>query len=428
MRRSPAIAIFLLMIGVFCATRVASAQMRAYQTRYYVIHTDLDEDTARESAIRMTKMAEEYHDRTRDFSGTIRQKLPLYLFNDRLSYMDAGGMPGTAGVFTGTKLMACADEHVDPRLWHTLQHEGFHQFANAVIGGELPIWVNEGMAEYFGEGVFTGDGFVTGVIPHSRLQRVQKTMRAGGYKSIERMMMFSHMEWNMEMAGENYDQAWSMVHFLAHGDNGKYQRAFSKFMIDIGKNKQWEKAWQDNFGDAGGFEERWKEYWLNLPDNPTAALYGKATAETLTSFLARAVGQKQTFATFDEFKKTADAGELKSHREDWLPPQLLKEAMKLAADVGEWEILANGNKPPMLVLTLTDGTKVVGTFALRANSGRVNGVFAEIDDLPKTIAEAKSLADSGQRDQARNKLRESLKKHPNSPWVGEGQKLMGQIR
>ena len=33
----------------------------------------------------------------------------------------------------------------------------------------MPTWLNEGLAEYFGEGIFTGDGFVTGVISPERL-------------------------------------------------------------------------------------------------------------------------------------------------------------------------------------------------------------------------------------------------------------------
>ena len=32
---------------------------------------------------------------------------------------------------------------------------------------------------------------------------------------------------------ENYDQAWTMVQFLAHAENGKYQGAFVKFMRAI---------------------------------------------------------------------------------------------------------------------------------------------------------------------------------------------------
>ena len=52
--------------------------------------------------------------------------------------------------------MAFAGEHITAYTWHTVQHEGFHQFAHAVIGGDIPTWLNEGLAEYFGEALFTG--------------------------------------------------------------------------------------------------------------------------------------------------------------------------------------------------------------------------------------------------------------------------------
>jgi len=111
-----------------------------------------------------------------------------------------------------------------------VQHEGFHQFAHAVIRGELPPWVNEGIAEYFGESIFTGDAFVTGIIPPFRLKRVQSEIQTNRFKSVKSMMLLSHQQWNSEMEIENYDQAWSMVHFLAQGENGRYQTAFVNFM------------------------------------------------------------------------------------------------------------------------------------------------------------------------------------------------------
>lgn len=55
-------------------------KLKLYKTRYYVIHSDLDLDTVREAAVRLTAMAEEYHQRTKGFSGTIRKRFPFYLF------------------------------------------------------------------------------------------------------------------------------------------------------------------------------------------------------------------------------------------------------------------------------------------------------------------------------------------------------------
>ena len=142
------------------------ASLPVYQSPYYVVHTDVEVDDAREAAIRMTKMFDEYRNRTKGFSGQIRQKLPFYLFKSADEYHAAGGPPDTGGVFTGDALLAYVrGSHPDAGTWHVVQHEGFHQFAAAVIGGDMPVWVNEGMAEYFGEGVFTGDSLSPEAFP-----------------------------------------------------------------------------------------------------------------------------------------------------------------------------------------------------------------------------------------------------------------------
>jgi hypothetical protein len=217
------------------------AGMQAYQSPYYDIYTDLEPERAQEAILRMTRMAEEYHERTKDFSGVIRNKFPFFLFKNAADYYSAGGMAGSAGVFmvrgNDARLMAIAGEKSTNGTWHVVQHEGFHQFAHAVIGGDLPSWLNEGLAEYFGEGIFTGDGMVTGVISPNRCKRVQDQIKNKRFKSIKQMMLLSHAQWNAEMDVTNYDMAWSMAHFLAHGDNGKYQGAFSSFVRDLGRNR-----------------------------------------------------------------------------------------------------------------------------------------------------------------------------------------------
>ena len=45
------------------------------------------------------------------------------------------------------------------------------KFAHATIGHKLPPWLDEGLAEYFGEAIFTGDGYVDGAIPPWRAKR-----------------------------------------------------------------------------------------------------------------------------------------------------------------------------------------------------------------------------------------------------------------
>lgn len=375
--------LILLLASPALAQRKSAKPLAEYQTPYYVIHTDLAGDQLKEAALRMTKMAEEYHRRTKDFAGAVGQRMPFYLYSREQDYYNAGGPEGSAGMFSpaDSKLMAIADPRADQHTWNVIQHEGFHQFARAVIGGELPIWVNEGMAEYFGEGVFTGDGFVTGGIPPRRLERVKQQFRDKKFRPIRDMMMLAHADWNEELSLTNYDQAWSMVQFLAHAENGKYQNAFAAFMRGIGRGQQWEPAWQQNFGSADGFEQKWQDYWMKLPADPTLDLYARAATATMTSVLARASIQKQKFATFDDLANAAKAKTIKIDDQDWLPAALIDSAL---TDVAQLRKRGAGfaltppatGRGPTIVCTLKDTRKLTGRFKL--TNGRVAEVVVDL--------------------------------------------------
>jgi hypothetical protein len=353
--------------------------LRAYDTRYYRIYCDLPDAAVREAEVRMTRMAEEYHARTADFAGQITERLPFYLYATAEEYHAAGGPEGTAGFFDGRVLRAVAGRTVTLSTWHVVQHEGFHQFAAAVIGGELPIWVNEGLAEYFGEAVFTGDSFVDGVIPAWRLVRLRKELDDGSFKSVNQMMALSHAEWNAEMNVVNYDQAWSMVQFLAHGEDGRYQRAFARYMWLLGHRVSPPTAWSQTFGDTRGFQQRWEAWLRALPPEPTSDLYAQSVVATLTSFLGRAIEQQKTFPGFDQFLTEAGSGSLTTAANDWLPTSLLDKAVKNAqamADLGDQFELQGPAAHPDIFCKRNDGTNLRSHFILL--SGKVAEVKVEL--------------------------------------------------
>ncbi len=386
----PTLAVFLA--AAFLAPAVPPARagrLKAHHSRYYVIHTNLDARAVQEASARMTAMAEEYHRRTKGFGGVIRSRLSFYLFGDAEAYHKAGGTPGSAGMYipSDRALMALADDGVDERLWHVVQHEGFHQFAHMVIRGRLPVWINEGMAEYFGHGIWTGDGFVTGVIPPRRLRRVQAMLRSRQLLPFEEMLTMSYEAWSQavrdsapdekgvrgprgrpagkddaDRARMNYDQAWSMIHFLVHAENGRYRKALSLHIRDISRGANWKRSWAGRFGrNIDAFQQRYRAWWLALEDNPTEGLYIQAVVETLTSFLARAVSQGQAFDSAEDFLRQARAGELKSHPDQWLPPALLNSVLlKALRWRGAWSLESTA-RVPRLVLTWGERT-YTGTF------------------------------------------------------------------
>jgi hypothetical protein len=382
-------------------TRVAPPvlpPMREYDTRYYRVFTDVDDLQVREACLRITRMAEEYHNRTSDFAGQITQRLPFYLFKNSAEYFAAGALPKTDGMFDGSRLMAVGDKGW--RTWHTVQHEGFHQFMRSVIGGPLPMWVDEGMAEYFGEAIFTGDGFVSGIIPPRRLARIKSTLalseQDGGFKSVHEMLDLSRQDWNKQMSLPNYDQAWSMVQFLAHGDNGKYRQPFVQFMGLVSRGSGSRTAFTEIFGDDDtAFEKRWREYWTSLPQSPTSNLYAHATVAILTSYLARSFDQQQRFASFSAFISAAEAGQLKSAPVEWLPPTLLEAVLRDVAvrrQNGEKFdlVLPKGTHFPAITCVTSRGLQVVGSFTLKESQvGKI-----DVKEIP--LPAANSLQSSAE--------------------------------
>lgn len=381
MGSSPFVRLGFVALAAICAiARGAGPDLKQYDTPYYILYTDVDRPDAMEAAIRMTHVAEEYIERTRGYAGQFHERLPFYLYTNSEDYTAAGGPAKSSGVFImdgkASKLMAVAGPHTSGGTWHVVQHEAFHQFAAAMINGELPEWVNEGMAEYCGEGLFTGDNFLLGAVPQFRLARVQKSIADGKtFRSLKEMMLLSHKQWNEEIKIANYDQAWSMIHYLLNGEGGKFVAPFNKFMLQVSRSVPWQKAWTENFGnDIDGFEAHWREYWTTLPDHPTGDVYAVATMATVVSFFGRAQMLRQPYNSVDAMLAGAESEEMAKPLEklgpaDWLPASLLKDAAVRAKRMGSWSIETVSGRNPRLVCILSDGRKMVGTYII--NNGHV---------------------------------------------------------
>lgn len=397
---------------------VSPAKLKAYQSRYYVIYTDLGDEVAAEASARMTAMAEEYHQRTKGFAGVIRHRLPFYLYGLAEDYRAAGGLPGSAGQYDGGRrvLMALAGRQPSLSLWHTVQHEGFHQFVHLVIGGHVPIWINEGLAEYFGAGVWTGDSFVTGIISSRRLEAVKQHIKSDQIMSFSDFLGITGTQWrgafdqrqkdghkskNSSKTGRdksnddkpkvnrvriNYDQAWSMVHFLIHAEGGRYRKSFAGLISDISAGTNWKQSFQKRFGtNIETFQKRYCDWWLGLPSDATRDLTIKAHLATLTSFLARATSQGQSFTDVAQFLSEARAGRLKCHPAQKLPASLLERSLvDIRGWNRGWRFDDTGRGPVELVLAWPDGTTFTGSFTIGGGKcGKVKVMVARPKPQPE---------------------------------------------
>ena len=57
-----------------------------------------------------------------------------------------------------------------------------------------------------------------------------------------------------------------MVHFLVHGDNGKYLQAFNGYIKDISRGGSPTLSFGRRFGrDDRAFQKRYERWWASLP-------------------------------------------------------------------------------------------------------------------------------------------------------------------
>lgn len=304
MTRTHARAFLALLIALSCLAPCALAEgVRTFNTRFYRVVTDTDDATANEIAHYMDRVFAEYARRLSAFEAQRDDTSTLFLFESEhayLAFLDKVGFDAsnTAGVFFSrageTGLATFLNGQAREQMLSTLRHEGFHQFAHSRIGTDLPIWVNEGLAEYFGHGVMVGGAggrLRVGFAPAAPLERVRMAVRNDYWYAFPEMLAMTSDEWSatVRKGGPNasllYDQAWLMTHFLAHADGGKYAAAYERYLKLVAEGTGSLAAFERAFGaaDTTAFENVWLSWIDTLEPDPIS------TAGERVDFLMRGV-------------------------------------------------------------------------------------------------------------------------------------------
>ncbi len=287
----------LLAIGALLAVALfpgsVGAQSPALQTfssRFYTLHTNLPREEAAAWASHMDAVYAEYERRFGEFRRRNASPESLYLLATREDYLatlsphridasNSAGMfvvqPSFAGLITWTH------ERNRSTTRQTLQHEGFHQFAFSHIGQELPIWVNEGLAQYFEDGILARGKMHLGIVNAVRHAQVLAALGEGRAIDFDRLLTMSDDTWNRELsqspqqAGLNYAQSWSMCHFLIHAEKNKYRPRFDQYLRLVSQGHASDRAFRQAFGapDPTAFRAKWEGYVRALkPDTLSTAV------------------------------------------------------------------------------------------------------------------------------------------------------------
>lgn len=118
-------------------------------------------------------------------------------------------------------------------MLRTLYHEGFHAFLDQFLFDEklvkkVPLWLNEGLAQYFEEARVEGSRLVLGQENRRKIAFLRKASREGKLVPMAKMLTAGSEEYlvrdtsDLEKSTKHYLQAWCLVHLL--GERGRLKK------------------------------------------------------------------------------------------------------------------------------------------------------------------------------------------------------------
>ncbi len=282
--RAPAIiAILLCLLPAAGAQAEDPVAFQRYATEHYDLFTNLTKAEAQPIGRHMDAVFTEYARRfERAGLERIRHgRMPLYLLrtqDDYLRFLKSAGLDATntSGLFfIQQRLQGLATWTQGRSLSETygvLQHEGFHQFAHAHFRASLPIWVNEGLAEYFEDAILVSGSLKVGIVSGRRVTTLKNAIRAGKVVPMGEVLSIRDDQWlssiraNPQTAALMYDQAWSIVHFLISLPRDRGGALFESYLRDLGKGVPHAQAWAAAYGaiDPERLEAAWRQHVLKL--------------------------------------------------------------------------------------------------------------------------------------------------------------------
>ncbi|MHC4561887.1 MAG: DUF1570 domain-containing protein [Planctomycetota bacterium] len=310
-----------------------------YESEHFIVYTLRPPQMARDVSVRLENMYDEYRRMMgKRFKKTDRKAL-AFIFSDRQRFIAAGGhqfMPGISLITQsppGPRLMLMSHSnsaHVS--FDHLLRHEGWHHLLalNVPVRKRFPAWLDEGMAEYLGYSVWTGDETITGMIRPEGYHSLRGYVTSRRILPLRKLVTITDSEWmravNSGEGWRNYMQSWSVVHFLMSADNGEHRRTLGAYMEALCKGRDPEPA-LDGIIAVNSRYQRWVK---SIPTSTTHPRFYRVMTAMLTSHLARAHAQGQRFTSAERFLSTARRRQLKMppmDEEQWLPPSLLDELL-----------------------------------------------------------------------------------------------------
>jgi tetratricopeptide (TPR) repeat protein len=160
--------------------------------------------------------------------------------------------------------------------FHTVYHEYTHALLHLNFSG-IPLWLSEGVAEFFGNSTLGPQQARTGTVDKNHLYILSKNP----WLPVETLLDVreSSPYYNeKDSASVFYAESWAVVHYLLLDPEARRQQLLKKFLVNWKSSGDRVAAGRAAFGDLGRFGEAVKRYMREANWRVGVELPGQAKA------------------------------------------------------------------------------------------------------------------------------------------------------
>ena len=203
--------------------------------KHYVVRSDISRRVCSDAAARLDKAYQAYTLHIERPASDAKKKHPVYLFSGQAGFLrysaEALGAlePGAAGLYSPTlKQLLIWNLPEEEAMQRTILHEGFHQYLDELVT-DAPIWLNEGLAEYYELAGYENGAWQVGQIHRGHIDHLLD--EDSELLPLEELLHLTHQAFRHD---EDqlllYAQSWALVHFLQH--SSRDHRARFELLFD----------------------------------------------------------------------------------------------------------------------------------------------------------------------------------------------------
>ncbi|HJX90520.1 MAG TPA: tetratricopeptide repeat protein [Pyrinomonadaceae bacterium] len=266
------LSLFITLPTLFASSPTASAAQardnwRSVRTNNLFVIGNADAESLRQVAVWL----EFFHSAFARLASrsTINSSVPttVIVFRDEASFLPfkplyQGKPANVSGYFQPgeeVNYIAISLESGQRDHFSTVFHEYVHLHLRDNVPG-APLWLNEGLAEFYSSIQFAGSEAELGVAIPAYVQLL------GSQEMLPLKTLFSigtnspHYN-ERDKSGIFYGESWALVHYLIQGDGGRHQEQFKRFLQSVSRGDATDQTFEDAFGmSLVTAEQKLREY------------------------------------------------------------------------------------------------------------------------------------------------------------------------